>query len=65
TNPDNFKEIFRSEHTYLLGIKTPCSDNFTHAAETISEQIGLPLKWHRADLRYLEEVLVRTIAQAE
>lgn len=56
-DPDLLKELFSSEHKYLLAIKTSCSNDFSEEANEISEIIGLPLKWITTDLKFLEEKL--------
>ncbi|MGM0454301.1 MAG: DUF1638 domain-containing protein [Thermodesulfobacteriota bacterium] len=63
--PGIIKEIFTSEHAYLLGIKTPCSGDFNAGANRISEEIGLPLHWLTVCLDHLEQVLCRVIAEIQ
>lgn len=56
-NPDIISEILSSEHSYLLGLRTPCSRDFTREAEHISKTINLPLKWLDVSLDHLEKAL--------
>ncbi len=58
---DAARHLFQSEHNYFLGIKTPCSGNFSEAAQAISDKYGLPLKWMPASLALLEKVLRETL----
>lgn len=57
SDPKLLKEIFGSEHKYLLAIRTPCSNNFTVKAEEISATINLPLQWIDVRLDNLEKEL--------
>ncbi|WP_033398099.1 DUF1638 domain-containing protein [Desulfospira joergensenii] len=61
-NPEIIKEIFTMEHTRLLGIKTPCSKDFTAEAEDISRQLGLPLGWLNISLEHLEKKLSQMLS---
>ncbi len=62
-NPDVTRQIFQMEHKYLLGLRTPCSGNFTNDAEKASELVGLPLRWMDVALDRLEQTLELTIEQ--
>lgn len=61
-DPEVLKEIFNSEHKYLLGIKTPCSNDFSKNAEKISKQLEMPLAWIDADLDNLEKELTSILS---
>ena len=57
------REIFGSSHKYLLALRTPCSGNFTEAAETAAAFVDLPLMWMDVDLSCLETVLSDLLAR--
>lgn len=50
-------EVFRGAHTRLLAIRTPCSGDFTAAAEAASRAVGLPLVWTTVELDHLAAVV--------
>ncbi|MFH1196447.1 MAG: DUF1638 domain-containing protein [bacterium] len=56
-NLELIKEIFHEDRKYLLGIRTPCSNDYTVEAEKASEMVGLPLEWMDVTLDYLEHTL--------
>lgn len=56
-NPEIIREILSSEHNFLLGLRTPCSSDFSREAEKIAESIDLPLKWLDVSLDHLESTL--------
>jgi len=56
------REIFHSSHKYIVAIRTPCSTDFTAAAEKAAAFVDLPLVWMDADLAHLESVLAEAIA---
>lgn len=58
------REIFASSHTHLLGIRTPCSGDFTTEAEEISRRTSLPLRWADVGLEHLEKTLGATVMKA-
>jgi hypothetical protein len=58
------REIFSSAHTHLLGIRTPCSGDFSTQAEDISRQTSLELKWVNIGLEHLEQTLEAVINNA-
>lgn len=60
-NEEIWKEIFRVDRKYLLGIKTPCSGDFRAKAEEAALTVGLPLSWIRVSLDNLESVLLEEI----
>jgi hypothetical protein len=59
------REIFHSSHKVMIAIRTPCSGDFTTAAEAAARFVDLPLEWLDADLAHLESVLAEAIAQKE
>ncbi|MBF0582851.1 MAG: DUF1638 domain-containing protein [Magnetococcales bacterium] len=60
-NQSVVREIFHSSHQYLLAVRTPCSDDFTLAAESAARFVDLPLVWMDADLKHLEWVLTEAL----
>jgi len=64
-SPEITREILTMEHTYFLGIETPCSGDFRTDALDISKEIGLPLKWVTAPLDPLEKTLTETLGRLE
>lgn len=56
-NPQVVQEIFHSSHKYMLAIRTPCSTDFTRAAEAAALFVDLPLRWLEVSLEHLESVL--------
>lgn len=59
-NPAVMRSIFRSAHTHLLAIRTPCSGDFSAEAAAISETTTLELRWINHGLEYLEANLADT-----
>ena len=57
------REIFHSSHKKMVALRTPCSTDFTMAAETAARFVDLPLEWMEVDLGHLETVLAEAIAQ--
>jgi len=57
------REIFHSSHKLMVAIRTPCSSDFTAAAEAAARFVDLPLQWIDADLSHLESVLADAIAR--
>ncbi len=55
------REIFHSSHKKVIALRTPCSTNFTEAAEAAARFIDLPLEWMDVDLDHLEKVLADAI----
>jgi hypothetical protein len=53
---DIIRAIFREDRKYLLGLRTPCSGDFTVAAEKAAELVGLPLRWMDVPLDNLEAI---------
>ena len=58
-------EILKAEHKFFLGINTPCSGDFREEAEDLSRRIGLPLKWHTANLLHLEKSILLVLKKLE
>lgn len=57
------REIFHSSHKVMVAIRTPCSDDFTAAAEAAARFVDLPLEWLDVNLDHLESVLADAIAR--
>lgn len=55
------RQIFSVDRTYMLGVRTPCSDDFTADAERAAALAGLPLRWTDVTLEHLEAVLRQAI----
>ena len=56
-NPAVIREIFHSSHKMMVAVRTPCSSDFTEAAEKAAAFVDLPLVWMDADLLQLELVI--------
>jgi hypothetical protein len=63
TNLSVVREIFHSSHKFITAIRTPCSGEFTAAAEAAADFVDLPLTWMDADLSHLEAALADAIAR--
>jgi len=59
------REIFHSSHKYMVALRTPCSGDFTAAAEAAARFVDLPLLWMDTDLSHLESVLAEAVARRE
>ncbi|TAN48560.1 MAG: DUF1638 domain-containing protein [Methylococcaceae bacterium] len=59
------REIFHGSHQFIIAIRTPCSTDFTAAAEAAARFVDLPLQWMDADLNHLESVLADAIAKKQ
>ena len=59
------REIFHSSHKLMIAIRTPCSGDFTTAAEAAARFVDLPLEWMDVDLGHLESVLAEAIARKQ
>ncbi len=57
------REIFHSSHKKIIAVRTPCSGDFTAAAESAARFVDLPLEWMDADLAHLETVLADAIEE--
>lgn len=55
------REIFHSSHKSIIALRTPCSGEFTAAAEAAANFVDLPLRWLDTDLSHLESVLTEAI----
>lgn len=62
-NMEITRQIFQEDRKYLLGLKTPCSGDFTKEAELAALSVGLPLKWMDVGLDSLKSVLAIAINQ--
>lgn len=54
TNRDVIRDIFQGSHTRILGVRTPCSGDFTVEAEAAGRFVGLPVAWTDVSLKQLE-----------
>ncbi len=54
-------EIFAGDRTHILAVRTPCSSDFTAAAEHAAASVALPLRWTDAGLDHLERVLAKAL----
>ncbi|MDP3538194.1 MAG: DUF1638 domain-containing protein [Azonexus sp.] len=59
------REVFHGSHKCMAAIRTPCSGDFTAAAEAAARFVDLPLVWMDADLSHLEAVLLEAITERE
>ena len=59
------RDIFHSSHKKIIAIRTPCSNNFTEAAQSVSDFLDLPLKWLNVSLEHLEKTLADVITQKQ
>jgi hypothetical protein len=59
------REIFHSSHKLMVAIRTPCSNDFTAAAEAAARFVDLPLQWVDANLDHLEAVLADAIVRKQ
>jgi len=59
--PEVVREIFQLSNQYLLCLRTPCSDDFTLAAEQVGEKVGLPLRWMDVGLEHLQKVMLQAL----
>ena len=57
------REIFHSSHKLMIALRTPCSTDFTAAAEAAARFVDLPLRWMDVSLDHLESVLSAAIAE--
>ena len=57
TNPDVIRSIFNEDRRYLLALRTPCTGDFTEAAEEAGRIAGLPVRWMDVSLDHLEHTL--------
>lgn len=59
------REIFHASHRVMLALRTPCSGDFTAAAEAAARFVDLPLEWTDVGLEHLEAALASAIERAE
>ena len=59
------REIFHSSHKKIIALRTPCSTDFTEAAEAAARFIDLPLEWMDVDLDHLEVVLAEAVERKQ
>lgn len=59
------REIFHSSHKLIVALRTPCSEDFTAAAEAAARFVDLPLQWLDVNLDHLESVLADAIARKQ
>lgn len=64
-DPEIMRSIFRSGHKYLLAIRTPCSEDFSVAAEAVSKMTDLELRWVDVGLEHLEATLAETLSRVK
>lgn len=65
TNLAVVREIFHSSHKSIIAIRTPCSTDFTEAAEAAARFVDLPLIWMDVPLDHLEAILAEAIQQKQ
>jgi hypothetical protein len=64
TNPKVVREIFGGSHKMMIALRTPCSGDFSTAAEAAARFVGLPLEWMDVGLTNLESVLSDAILRS-
>jgi hypothetical protein len=57
TNRKVIREMYQGDRGYLLCVSTPCSGDFSAAAEEAGRLVGLPLRRIEVSLDHLEAVL--------
>lgn len=57
TRSDVIQAIFNEDRRYLLALRTPCTGDFTEAAEEAGRIAGLPVRWMDVSLDHLEATL--------
>ena len=65
TNLAVVREIFHGSHKKIIALRSPCSIDFTAAAEAAAAFVDLPLEWMDVDLSHLEQVLETAIAERD
>ena len=63
TRLEIIRDIFGEDRKYLLGVRTPCSADFTIEAERAARMVDLPLRWTDVSLDHLETVLSEAITR--
>jgi hypothetical protein len=61
TNREVIREMYQGDRGYLLCVSTPCSGDFSAAAEEAGRLVGLPLRRMEVSLDHLETVLQEAI----
>lgn len=64
-HPHVIKEIFQQNHNYLLCLNTPCSHDFSVAADAAGKMVGLPVKSLTVSLDFLEITLKNLLVQKQ
>lgn len=62
-NEHVIREVFQGDRRYLLGLRTPCSDDFQAEAAQAGRKVGLPLRWMDVSLDNLKLVLQTAITR--
>lgn len=62
--PEVVREIFTSDRTHFLAIRTPCTGDYGRRALAIAEEMAVPLRWMDVTLDHLERVLAEAVARA-
>lgn len=57
------REIFHSSHKMIMALRTPCSADFTAAAQAAADFVDLPLVWKDVSLDHLESILAEAITR--
>jgi hypothetical protein len=57
SQPDVIRAIFGEDRKYLLALRTPCSGDYSAAAEEAGRIAGLPVRWMDVRLDHLEQTL--------
>lgn len=60
-NPEVVREIFKHSQSYLLGLRTPCSSDFSSLAQTAGRSVDLPVLWMDSGLEHLEALIQQKI----
>ena len=63
-NINIIRDIFNGDRNLILGIRTPCSHDFTDAAEKAGRLVDSPVTWMNASLDHLEKVLAKALSQS-
>jgi hypothetical protein len=57
------RDILQGDRTYMAALVTPCSSDYSEAAEEAAAQAGLPLRWMDVKLDRLERNLGEAVAR--
>ena len=63
SNRQIVRNVFQGDRRYILGLRTPCSGDFSAEAQQIASQVGLPLQWMDVSLDHLESLIQEAIDQ--